>query len=106
MYTFFRFNTSLRQLEVEIDASYTTILRRIERFFEEVLEAPSLDFVGLVEIDEVYVSAGLKGRERDRRSCSRGLSVRGRGSYDEKKPPVFFQSHSLLRRWLSLHRGI
>ncbi len=39
--------------------------RRIERS-GEALDAPSLDLVGPVEIDEVYVSAGKKGRERDR----------------------------------------
>jgi transposase-like protein len=37
----------------------------------------------------VYVSAGLKGRERDQPSRSRGLSTRGRGSYAGDKPPVF-----------------
>jgi len=42
-----------------------------------------------VEIDELYVSAGKKGRERDGRSRSRGLSTRGRGTYHEDKPPVF-----------------
>jgi transposase len=44
---------------------------------------------GPVEIDELYVSAGKKGRERDGRSRSRGLSTRGRGTYHEDKPPVF-----------------
>jgi len=52
-------------------------------------DAPSLDLVGQVEIDEVYVSAGKKGRERDQSSRSRGLSTLGRGSYDGDKPPVF-----------------
>ena len=42
-----------------------------------------------VEIDEVYVSAGLKGHEHEQESRSRGLSTRGRGSYDGDKPPVF-----------------
>jgi len=37
----------------------------------------------------VYVSAGKKGSERDGRLRSRGLSTRGRGTYDEDKPPVF-----------------
>ncbi len=40
------------------------IHRRVERF-AEALDAPSLDLRGPVEIDEVYISAGLKGRERD-----------------------------------------
>jgi len=62
--------------------------RRIERF-ARALDVPSLNLVGPVEIDEVYVSAGKKGRERDRESRSRGLSTRGRGSYNGDKPPVF-----------------
>ena len=59
------------------------------RALPEALDAPSLDLRGPVEIDEFYVSAGLKGRERDRWSRSRGLSRRGRGTYDQDKPPVF-----------------
>ena len=83
-----RFNTSLRQLQCEIEVTYKTIHRRVERF-AEALDAPSLDLRGPVEIDDFYVSAGLKGRERDRWSRSRGLSQRGRGTYKQDKPPVF-----------------
>ena len=35
------------------------------------------------------MKAGLKGRERDGPSRSRGLSTRGRGTYTEDKLPVF-----------------
>lgn len=62
--------------------------RRIERP-GEALDAPSLDLVGPVEIDEVYVSAGKRVRERDQESRSRGLSTRRGGSYSGDKPPVF-----------------
>jgi transposase len=31
VYTYIRFNTSLRQLDVEIDVSYKTIYRRVQR---------------------------------------------------------------------------
>lgn len=88
IYAFLRFNTSLRQLQREIGVTYKTMHRRVERF-TRALDAPQLDLVGPVEIDEVYVSAGLKGRERDQPSRSRGLSTRGRGSYKGDKPPVF-----------------
>ncbi|MUV61935.1 IS1595 family transposase [Halobacterium sp. CBA1126] len=88
IYAFLRFNTSLRQLQCEIEVTHKTIHRRIERF-ASALDAPSLDLVGPVEIDEVYVNAGKKGRERDQESRSRGLSTRGRGSYSGDKPPVF-----------------
>ena len=88
VYTYIRFNTSLRQLEVEIDVSYKTIYRRVQRFLR-ALDAPLPHLEGPVEIDELYVKAGLKGRERDQPSRSRGLSTRGRGTYNKDKPPVF-----------------
>ena len=65
VYTYIRFNTSFRQLDVEIDVSYKTIYRRVQHFLR-VLDAPRLQLNGPVEIDEFYVKAGLKGRERDR----------------------------------------
>ena len=88
VYTYIRFNTSLRQLDVEIEVSYKTIYRRVQRFLR-ALDAPRLQLEGPIEIDEFYVKAGLKGRERDRPSRSRGLSTRGRGTYAEDKLPVF-----------------
>jgi len=87
-YSLLRFNTSIRQLEVELGISYRTLHRRVEQF-ARTLDAPSLTLDGPVEIDEFYVSAGKKGRERDRVSRSRGLSKRGRGTYAEDKLPVF-----------------
>ena len=86
IYAFLRFNVSIRQLE--LDVSYRALHRRVERFCE-TLDAPDLSLSDPVEIDEVYVTAGMKARERDRRSRSRGLSTRGRGSYEGDKPPVF-----------------
>jgi len=88
IYVFLRFNTSIRQIEAELDLSYKTVRRRVE-CFAKALDAPSLRLSGPVEIDEVYVSAGLKGRTRDQEPRSRGLSTRGRGTYEQDKPPVF-----------------
>ena len=64
VYTYIRFNTSLRQLEVEIDVSYKTIYRRVQRFLR-ALDAPRPQFEGSVEIDELYMKVRLKDRERD-----------------------------------------
>ena len=61
---------------------YKTIYLRVQRP-QEALDAPLLHLERPVEIDEVYVKAGLKGRERDQPSRSRGLSTRGRGTYDK-----------------------
>jgi transposase len=64
VYTYVHFHTSLRQLDVEIDVSYKTIYRCVQRFLR-ALDAPRPQLEGPVEIDELYVKAGLKGRERD-----------------------------------------
>ncbi|OAQ54135.1 hypothetical protein HTG_00980 [Natrinema mahii] len=87
-YTLLRFNTSIRQLDAELDVSYLSLRRRVEQF-ARTLDALAIDLAGPVEIDELYVSAGLRGRERDQESRSRGLSSRGRGSYEDDQPPVF-----------------
>jgi len=87
-YSFRRFNTSIRRLDAEIDVSYRSLHRRVERS-GELLDVPAISLVGPVEIDEFYVSAEKKGRERDSRSRSRALSKRGRGTYEGDKPPVF-----------------
>ncbi len=64
------------------------VYRCVQRFLR-ALDAPQIHLEGPVEIDELYVKGGLKGRDRDGLSRSRGLSTRGRGTYDEDKPPVF-----------------
>jgi len=63
VYTVIRFNTSLRHLDGELDVSYKTVYRRVQRFLR-ALDAPQPQLEGPVEIDELYVKAGLKGRAR------------------------------------------
>ena len=53
-YSFLRFNTSIRQLDAKIDVSYRSLRRRVEQF-TRTLDAPAIDLVGPVEIDEVSV---------------------------------------------------
>jgi transposase-like protein len=86
--SFLQFNRSINQLNAEITVSYRSLRRRVEQF-ARMLDAPAIDLVGPVEIDEVYITAGLRGRERNPRSRSRGFSKRGCGSYVEDKLPVF-----------------
>jgi transposase len=59
VYTCIRFDTSLRQLDVEIDVSYKMIYRRVQRS-QKALDAPRLQLEGLIEINEFYVKAGVK----------------------------------------------
>lgn len=67
-YILLRFNTSIRQVDAELDVSYRLLRRYVEQF-ARTLDAPAIDLIGPVEIDEVYVTAGLHGRERDFRSA-------------------------------------
>ncbi|WP_458188888.1 IS1595 family transposase [Haladaptatus sp. NG-WS-4] len=87
-YAFLRFNTSIRQLNAELD-SLTGHFTGTSSSSQVTLNAPVISLVGPVEIDEFYVSAGKKGRERDCWSRSRGLSKRGRGTYAKDNPTVF-----------------
>jgi hypothetical protein len=66
IYAFLWFNMSFRLLQCVIDVTYKTIHKHVERF-PEALDAPSLDPLEPVEIGEMYISAGLKGRQRDQR---------------------------------------
>lgn len=49
--------------------------------------------VTLAELDEVYITAGLKGHagglESEREPRKRGLKRRGRGTWDSDRLPVF-----------------
>ncbi len=66
-------NTSLKQLDAEIDVSYKTVYQRVQRS-QETLDAPQPHFRFPVEIDKSYMRAGLKGRELDqhvRAACPR-----------------------------------
>jgi len=44
LYSFFRFNTSFRQLGAEIDVSYRSLRRRVEQF-TRTLDAPAINLV-------------------------------------------------------------
>jgi len=50
------------------------VYRHVQRP-QEALDAPRPQLEGPVKIDELYVKAGKKGRERDWPSRSRGLST-------------------------------
>nr|CAB37934.1 hypothetical protein [Halobacterium salinarum] len=86
VYTYIRLNTSIRQLDAEIDVSYKTVYRS-RRFLRRV-DAPRPHLEGPVEIDEFYVESGPQGRERDQPSRA-GLSTADVGTYAEDKLPVF-----------------
>jgi len=87
IHTFLQFNTSVRQNEAELDLSYSTLRERVEQF-ARTLDAALLSLPGPVEIDGVYVSAGLKGGERDQEPRPRLAGPCERGSYVGDKSSV------------------
>jgi transposase len=64
------------------------VYQRVQHYLR-ALDAPWLQLERPVEIDELYVNVGMKGRERDGWSRSRGLSTRGHGMYHDDRLPVF-----------------
>jgi transposase len=99
VYTYIRLNTSIRQLDAELAVTYRTVYRRVQHSLR-ALDAPRPQLEGPVEIDELYGSAGKKGRERDSWSRSRCLFTRGRGTYHKDEPPVLHPRRPWYRRAL------
>jgi transposase-like protein len=87
-------HTSIRFISRLLDTSYMTVFRASKRLLHS-LDKPIAELQGEVEIDEVYQTAGLKGRNNSilikllgRRPRRRGLKRRGRVTYREDKVPV------------------
>ena len=81
IYTFLRFNTSIRQIEAELDLSYRTLRERVEQF-ARTLDAPSISLSGPVEIDEctspLDSRAASAPKSRARVACPREDAARTR----------------------------
>jgi len=88
-------HTSMNSISWLLDTSYMTVFRASRRLLLR-LNQPIAELQGEVEVDEVYQTAGLKGRNNSilikllsRKLRRRGLKRRGRGTYREDKVPVF-----------------
>jgi len=82
---------SVNELAETVNRPYNTMFRVVRRLRMNMYLAASknLGLRGIVELDEVYVKAGLKGkRGLNRRPRVRGLKRRGRGTYASDKPPI------------------
>ncbi|WP_367176315.1 IS1595 family transposase [Haloarcula rubripromontorii] len=88
IYAFLRFNTSLRQLQCEIEVTHKTLHRRIERFARALDGLPSISSARS-KSTKCTSLPGRKAASATGESRSRGLSTRGRGSYSSDKPPIF-----------------
>jgi transposase len=79
-----------------LDRRYMPVFRALKRLMLSLRGPQPVRMDGAVESDEVYVTAGLKGRNNShrikrlgRRPRRRGLRRRGRGTWSEDKPAVF-----------------
>jgi len=81
---------SVLELAETLRLPYKTMFRVAKKLRENLyLTASTVRLKGIVEVDEVYVTAGLKGKKGlKRRARIRGLKRRGRGTYAADKPPV------------------
>lgn len=81
---------SVRELAKTLKRPYVTVFRMVRKLRENLyLTASTIKLKGIVEVDEVYVKAGLKGkRNLKRKPRIRGLKRRGRGTYAADVPPV------------------
>lgn len=97
MLLFMGLHNSALGLSWLLEWSYMPVFRALKRLMLHVgKEAQPVKMDGAVESDEIYVTAGLKGRNnRDRirrlgrKPRRRGLRRRGRGTWREDKPPIF-----------------
>lgn len=82
-------NTSMNQISKDLERSYKAIMRVRDLAASELGKKMVAELKNQVEIDETYSSAGQKGTKcKDRSPRERGLKLRGRGTYDEDKPPI------------------
>jgi len=81
---------SVRELAKDLRLPYNTVYRVVGKLrLNLYLSASTLKLDGVVELDEVYVTAGLKGkRSLNRHSRVRSVKRRGRGTYAVDKPPI------------------
>jgi transposase-like protein len=81
---------SVKELAETLQRPYNTVFRMVRKIRRNLyLTASTIKLNGIVELDEVYVKAGLKGkRNLKRKSRIRGLKRRGRGTYAVDKPPI------------------
>jgi len=85
-----QYKVSVKEMAKTAHVSYPTafkIAKRLRRGF--YLSQLQEKMKGIVELDEVYVTAGSKGKHDLKRPPRvRGLKVRGRGTYKKDKPPI------------------
>lgn len=85
-----QFKVSVLEISRTLNMRYATVFELVKKLRQSVYARAMVERLkGEVEIDEVYIKAGLKGRKKMKRGGrKRGLKGRGRGTYDSDKVPV------------------
>ena len=85
-----QYKVSVKEISKTAQVSYTTAFRIVKTLRRGLcLSQLQEKLKGIVELDEVYVTAGSKGKHGLQRPPRvRGLKVRGRGTYKADKPPI------------------
>lgn len=94
---FLALHNSTLSLSWLLGRSYMTTFKALKKLVLCIgVELQPVKMSGAVECDELYITAGLKGRNNSqrikrlgRKPRCRGLKRRGRGTWDEDKPPIF-----------------
>jgi transposase-like protein len=81
---------SALQISEELGRDYDSVLSFIHKVHRLACEhSKKITLDGVIEVDEVYVHAGEKGKKKENGiGRRRGLRKRGRGTWDKDKPPV------------------
>lgn len=93
---FLALHSSALGLSWLLDRSYMPVFKALKKLMLSLRAIQPKGMDGVVESDEVYVTAGLKGRNNShrikrlgRKPRRRGLRRRGRGTWSQDKPPIF-----------------
>jgi transposase-like protein len=85
-----QFKVSIMEISKTLGVKYDTAFNMVKKLRKSIYAKRIPEkLTGTVEIDEIYITAGLKGKKNlARGGRERGLKARGRGSYAKDKPPV------------------
>ena len=93
---FMGLHNSILGLSWLLERSYMPVFKDLKVLMRRLGAVGAGEMDGAVEVDEVYVTAGLKGRNNSprirrlgRKPRHRGLKRRGRGTWSQDKPPIF-----------------
>ena len=84
---------SANQISRELGRDYESVLNFVREVQELAKRIGGIRLEGICEADEVYLNSGDKG-VKEENPRKRGLSVKGRGTYEGDRPPVM----TLVRR--------